>query len=254
MASTFKNLGDDVLSEARIYTEKLVITDEILMRYMSRAVQVLQREAEIAEAIVTLVRTDTTLNFIEPDDVLRPAELIDSTGLKLIEQEWRQQQTQAERAKLGYLDSPYPTSSHIGMDSGYGVGSIGSDISGGTYRHYARYNRRIYLLPDTGDTSLTYYYIPDLKAISRNSAQWTAWYTSDAAFEAQYQQAELIAVFQPYEQAIVDYAVMRILRSQTSPNYKVYEQNFWSEVERAKANKPSLFRDAVAVYYMSPDR
>lgn len=248
MASTFKDLGDEVLTELRLYTEKLPITTHMLMRYLTRGMQVLQREANIVEAAVGLTRADTATRFQEPEDVLVPMTLVDSEGFELIGQAFDQLQRQAERTTTGYLDSPYPRSARVNFGSHRGINNDN------TYRHWARWDGEIYLYPDLGDTALTYYYIPDVQAISPTSTQWSAWYQGgETVFENLYSTTQMSRAFLPYEQAIVNYAVMRILKSQTNPNYKVFETEFYADVERAKANRVLMYRDGVAEYYMSPD-
>lgn len=257
MASTFKELGDDVLMYMSVYTEKLVITNEALMRFMTKGMSLLQREATVAETSIVLTRSDATTRFVLPDDVLFPTMLVDATGNEIINQEFDQLQRQAERATTGYLDSPYPRSERVRFDSGYGVGSLGERCFGrGTYRNYAIHDYEIYLLPDTGDTELTFYYVPNVEPISHTSTQWEDWYASNMAnFDALYASVGPVTAFQPYEDAIVKYAVSCLLKTQAGPNrqdYKVFEGEFWAEVKRAIDNKPVMYRDGVAEYYMSP--
>ena len=76
-----------------------------------------------------------------------------------------------------------------------------------------------------------------------------------ADFETLYSTTGPITGFQPYEDAIVSFAVSRLLKTQAGParqDYLVFEREFWAEVQRAKDNRPVMYRDGVAEYYMSP--
>ena len=56
----------------------------------------------------------------------------------------------------------------------------------------------------------------------------------------------------PYEEAFNAYAIAEYIKSQGSANYLIYEKKFWAETAMAKENKPTLFREAVRPYRMSP--
>jgi len=55
-----------------------------------------------------------------------------------------------------------------------------------------------------------------------------------------------------YEDAFVDYAVARYLRSQSKPNYKEFMNSFWESVNKAIENKPVKSSEFVAEYMFAP--
>jgi len=177
----------------------------------------------------------------------------------LIAQKYQQFSRNVERYPRGYLETPTDYSLRLERSTEeYSRGDCCISTSGNA-RMWSLYNRVFNLYPETEDDNfIILRYIPDIHAISSKSAQWntgdptTTWYPTNQYFDTMFRNAGVAASLHPYEQAFMDYAVALFIKSQGSRNYKIFEDSFWTEVERAKVNKPDYFTEGVGDYFMAP--
>ena len=239
--ASFKELGDQLLVAMRMYTAELPVTDPQILYWLSVGMQMFQREALLVESWASLTRNSTTMLFDEPEDVFVPVRLTDSNGHDLLSKEFDELKRLQEQSSTGFMDSPYQRSKRVN----YGGTGINGD---NTMRLWARWNRSIYIWPDNGDTTLTLLYYPNLEAYSSVSTQWTPFFPLEVNFVTQYNSRALHPSLRPYERGVLYAACMEFLRMLPSPNYKVYEQLFYEEVNKAVMQKPLMATEVLRPY------
>lgn len=248
--STFYELYGDFKDATKIYTEKLDVTELAFMRMLTRGVQTFQRETEYIETVATVLYNQTDQAFMVPTDFLRLVEIKDENYLTVLIQSHTQYTRNLELAPDYMQETP----------TDYGMRMRGGEYRSERVRIANIYNRTIYIYPYQNDTKLYVWYIPDLHAISEASPQWNyntnnlpaGWYPVETNFQQKFQTTTINEVLAPYEDAFLAYAIASFIRSQGSANYKVYEEMFWNDVERAKMNKPDYFKEGVREYMISP--
>lgn len=251
MASTFKELYDEFKDAVKIYTEKLDITETAFVRLVSRGMQIFQRETEYIEKWARLSVIPNSENFPRPDDLLRIVELKDSAGLTLVSQGFVQFNRTQENMTVGILETPRDYSRHI----------MGLHRPG-LARIFTMFAQEIIIHPYQGDQYIDLYYIPNLHPMSEKSSQWnttdpntgqpTGWYPLNTRFEIMFHNAMINYVLQPYEYAFLNFAIAEYIKSQGNINYKVFEEMFYMEIEKAKFNKPILFKEGSPQYCLAP--
>lgn len=264
MGSTFAEIYSEFQDAVKIYTTKLDFTPISFMRRISRGMRQFQRETEYLEAQAT-ISPDANNNFVIPDDLLRIVELKDANGFTLLSQQTNQYFRNQELWQDGYLETPSDYSMRM---PGYlqGQTAFGNRNTNRPYMHrlYTLYGRIINLQPNYGDTLLYCYYIPGIDAFSQASVQWVRdpanpgsdvnfdWFPYDTLFDTRFRTAKVHPTISPYEEAFLNFAIADYIKSQGSANYKVFEQVFLQEIERAKVNKPSYFKEGVRDWFISP--
>ena len=265
MASTFAELYSDFKDSVKIYTEKMDVTELEFMRFLTRGMQVFQRDTEYIEAYAEI--TKGTDGFFIPDDMIRPVVLKDINGYTLLQQNFKQYTRNLEKWTDGYLETPTDYSmrmqSYLAEQANLRATNDGMDYS--TSRLYSIYNREIFMYPDYSDVTIYMWYIPDVHAISINSSQWSTWdsttktfatpylwYPIDTQFTDMFTTRGINVLLAPFEEAFLDYAIAKFLKSQGSANYKVFEQSFKETEQWAKENKPQKFHEGVGEYMFAP--
>lgn len=259
MASTFAEIFSDFRDSVKVYTSKLDVTPLQFMRLYSRGMAVFQRETEYLEAYVE-VNKDTNGIFTTPVDMMRMVEVKDRNNIDFLIQNYEQFRRNQEKTVDGYIETPRNYSIRLqGIFAGLTYGNVRD-----TARMITIWNRRFLLEPDLGDTILKVWYIPELQPISANSFQWsdfnattnpnptTKWYPIDTRFNTMFTTTGLHPTLSPYEGAFLDYAIAQYIKSQGNKNYIVFEKSYKEEIERAKYNKPTYYREGVASYHMAP--
>ena len=244
MASTFKDLYDDWLDDIKLYKEKLDDTPPMFMRRITRAMQLFQRETEYIVSVATITKNAQAPFWVMPFNALSVIELKDQNGRDLLLQGIRQYSRNVAIQPTGVYRTPKTYDYNLPYDTVTTLAGI--------------YGREIYPQDDTNITSMTVVYIPDVPAFARPSNPanpwdiWAAWFPIDTNFQALFNTARIVAALAPYERAFVDHAVSTYLKSIGSANYKVFEQNFWDEVERGKINKPIYNKESLTGYMLAP--
>jgi hypothetical protein len=243
MPSTFAELYSDFTDSIKTYTEKLDVTPLSFMRLFTRAIQLFQRETMYIERYVVIPYNLVDQRFDTPTDMLLCVQVKDSDANTMIINEYTQFSRNEEKDYLGYVETPTDYSMRLPE----------------TARMVSVWQRVFYFYPaypvDPTDATATLlvHYIPDMDAFSSNSIQWASWYPIDTNFDTQFRTAVLTASFAPYEYCFMQWAISAYLKSQGLLNHaKMFEQDFWADVERAKANKPVLFHEGVKSYMMAP--
>ena len=90
MASTFAELFSDFQDIARLYTEKLNVTELNFMRLYTRGIQNFQRRTEYVEKIMRVNKQLTPPYFTLPLDALRVIEIRDPDNKKVLLQDFTQ--------------------------------------------------------------------------------------------------------------------------------------------------------------------
>lgn len=266
MASTFAELYSDFRDSVKLYTEKLDVTELEFMRFISRAMQLFQRETEYIETYAEI--TKGTDGFYIPEDMIRPVVLKDVNGYTLLQQSYPQYARNLELWHDGFLETPIDYSMRMQsylseQEDKYPSRTDGMDFS--TSRIYTIFNRKIMMYPDYDDTKIYLWYIPDVHAISINSSQWSTydmntgifsqpylWYPIDTQFSTMFATTGINVLLAPFEEAFLDYAISKFLKSQGSANYKVFEMGFKEAVQWAIENKPQKFHEGVGEYMFAP--
>lgn len=246
MASTFAELFSDYQNLAKVYTEKLDFTPFQFMRDFTRGMQKFQRETEYIERLQTIQRNQNNL-FQLPQDCLRIIEIRDEDGQIILEQDYRQFRRNVDKYDLGYVDTPARYTYRIRKL----VFPDGLPGNIPVQRMWAVFDRFLYIYPAYNGNSLNIYYIPDIDVFSATSNQWSGWFVPNA-FTALFNTARVTPPLAPYEDAFVKYALMEYIRSKGSINYRIFENEFLMEVEKAKLNKPLYYREGTADYRFSP--
>lgn len=267
MASTFAELYSDYRNIIKIYTEELDVTPLQFMRDYTRGMQKFQRETQYVEIWVKRQRDPNTRLFYIPDDTLRIIEIRDENGEKLLQQDYLQFMRNVDKFDLGYLETPRDYTlrtrrylpqtltdnrnllqqQNWSNPNFYPYNIFPIDVQ----RMWTVYNNTLFIYPDYYGKELLIFYIPDIHAISQASPQWQAWFQPNQ-FENLFNTSTVNPLLAPYEEAFNKYAISEYIRSKGHVNYRVYLQEFWEEVERAKINKPSYFAEGVADYFFAP--
>jgi len=258
--SYFRELFDDFTAEARLYVERLDVTEYVFMRYFTRGMQIFQRRTSYMETSARLERVDPSEvvdphpigvegMFRVPQDMLYPQAVywVDGSGamIRCVSQEHAQFASNLERAVGGYMETPldysaYSPASRVGWASGRNLAPV-----------YTVYGRLLYIHPPPpGGVIMDY--VPDIHAISASSPQWAAWYPLETNFLPMFNQARVHPSLAPYERAFVAYALATFVRSNGSANYIVFEKEFEREVVDAIQNKPVYFREGIRDYGFAP--
>ncbi len=250
MASTFKELYDEFKDAVKIYTEKLDITETAFVRMLSRGMQIFQRETEYIEKWAEINVLPDSENFPLPDDVLRIIEMRDKNDLAFVMTEFTQFNRIRENIATGLIETPRDYTRHVYA------------LRKGLARIFTVYAQEILIHPYENDKSVKLYYIVNLHPMSEKSSQWntvdpitgtpTGWYPLNTRFETMFHNAMINYVLQPYEYAFLNFAIAEYIKSQGNINYKVFEEMFYVEIEKAKLNKPTLFKEGTPQYCLAP--
>lgn len=256
MASTFAELYSDFLDQAKVYTEKLDVTELSFMRMFTRGMQIFQRESLYVERTVVLNRQNVNGQnvFIVPQDMLLIKDvrnLIDDGNGRFTEeifllQEFGQFNRNKDKWERGYLETPTDYGMRIPHKRSV------SDGRGSQVRMCTIWQRELITYPEFEGDRLWLWYYPDIHAISQNSPQWTAWFPYDPNFMNMFRTSSVTDVLKPFERAFLEYALSDFIRSKGSANYAVYQKNFESEIQRAIETKPTYYREGVASYMFAP--
>jgi hypothetical protein len=257
-------LFGDYQDAIKEYTEKLDVTERMFMRTITRGMQIFQRETNYIERYVQLL-PDVNGNFNIPDDCILVNELRDDQQVKLLMQNYNQYARNVEKWDTGYLETPFDYTIRTTLT--YDDNSITNFLRDcacmadiGNMRLFAIWGRRIYIYPYKAFPNMYLRYIPDIHAFSDNSPQWnttdingnpTGWAPANR-FDTMFRTTVMSPGFAPYEQAFVNYAIAQYIMAKGSANYRVYQKDFWEEIERAKLNKPLYFTEGVSDYFMAP--
>lgn len=271
MASTFKELYDDFTDTVKIYTERMDVTPVSFMRMLTRGIQIFQRETHYIEAYTDIAISNGIFQI--PFDFMMAIEMKDANNYTLLEQEYTQLNRTAEKWQDGYLEVPTDYSMRMpeylsgSNPDGLFAGANGERVDESVHRMYAIYNQSIVVFPNHNDTALKLWYVPDIQAFSINSPQWSTydvttgtyaagislrWFPLDTQFLTMFTQSSINMVIAMYEDAFVDYAISRYLRSQSNPNYKEFLVSFWEDINRAKESKPVRNKEMVSEYMFAP--
>lgn len=257
MASSFSELYSDYLDKIKGYVEQLDVTPQQFMRELTRGMQKFQRETEYVESRIQI--TATNGEFLIPQDTLRILEVRDENGEYILGQSYDQFVRNIDRWPRGYLETPTdftlrtlrsPKAIIPLPNRQLSIIDKMADIA--QQRIWTAVVGRIIVYPNYTGTVLNVLYIPDIHAFSKNSPQWAAWFPESTNFDNLFNTAVINPILSPYEDCFVKYAIMEFIRSKGSANYKVFEKEFWDEVNRARINKPSYFHEAVSDYFFAP--
>lgn len=259
MASTFQELYSDFTDLVKVYTTKLDVSPLQFMRLYSKGMAEFQRETEYLEAYVQ-VSKDVNGNFTVPVDMSRLVELKDLYSVNFLIQNYTQFRRNVEKTVDGFIETPTNYSIRLkGIFNGLSYGNVTD-----TARMCTIWNRRFLIYPDLGDTDLYVYYIPEVHPISQNSRQWsdydpntnpnptTKWFPFDVRFNLMFSSTGVHPSLSAYETTFLDYAIALYIKSQGNANYAVFEKSYAIGVEKAKANKPTYYKEGVASYHLSP--
>ena len=242
--SSWKELYDDFKDQTQNYTEKVTVTENMFMRYISKGAQSFQRDTNYMESVAELARGRDQGNneqeyFDVPYNLLIPIELQDSSGLTILPQSYGQFRRNIE---VGGRETPFD----------YTI-PFSPERANGDIRIYTIFGRRleVYPLYDT-DTSVTLKYIPDLDAFSEVSQMWASFFPIETNFDHMFTNTGLPLDLRPYEDGILSYAISKFIKRQGNANYKVYEDEYRGHVKLAMENKPTLFTEGVRDYKMAP--
>lgn len=248
MASYFSELYSDFQDRVKEYKEKLDITELSFMRMLTKGVQKFQQKVKLVERNVLVPRNVLTDAFPLPNDFLQLIEAKDEEGYTLVSMSWTQFTRNVEKRSDA---NEYVETTHDYMMR---LREYYSRNAKSNYpRHITIFARNFAVFPNPSlDDNISFRYYPDMPAISRNSADWTAWFVGGVFDNSVFVSAQLHRSLAPYEDAFVDYAIAEYLMSIGSINYKVYEQRFQEEVQRAIAEKPTLVKEMVRDYMFAP--
>jgi hypothetical protein len=255
MASTFAELFSDFRESVISYTEKLDITERAFMRSYTRGMQNFQREVELVDGFSTLNRDIVDDVFYAPDDMLRMVALKDSSDKTILLQGHTQFQRDVELYPLGHQEAPAAYSQRLDRQPIELTFSTADGIRTNvtkTARIATIWQNVITIYPDLDDLTLSLWYVPDIQAFSKNSSQWADFFLTEVAFDTEFQTASLTQRLAPYENTFLNYAIADYIRSKGSANYKVFEDWYLKDVERAKINKPTYNKGMTRSYFLSP--
>jgi len=259
--SVFRELFDDFTAEARLYVERLDVTEYVFMRYLTRGMQIFQRRTSYLETSAKLNRVPpeeveeprswgTGSMFYIPEDMLYPISVfwkdVNGAMIRCVPQESSQFAVNLERAQgtPSHLETPvdysaYNTAGRVSWAGGRRMAPV-----------YTIIGRIIYIYPPPDEAIIDY--VPDIHAISAYSPQWAAWFPLETNFLPMFNTAKVHPVLAPYERAFVAYALATFVRSNGNANYLVFEREFEKEVADAIQNKPTYFREGVRDYGFAP--
>lgn len=238
MASTFRELYDEFTDSVKVYTEKLDVTERLFMRFYTRGMQKFQRETNYMESWLEVTK-DSQDRFLAPNDMLSCVDVKDEDGRQMLVVDYEQyvRILQLADADGEYLETP--TDFDMRLDSDSHVTAIWNRV----FVFYPAY---------TGD-SITVHYIPDMDAFSENSSQWAAWYATPADFETYFNSSGVTPSLAPYEDAFLDFAIYRYLRTQGQAEHAgMYLKLYNEQVGKAKIEKPVYYKEIRRPYQMAP--
>jgi len=275
MSSTFMEMYSDFQDTAKLYVEKLDVTEVAFMRFLTRGIQIFQLDTEYVEKNVRLT-PDANGDVYVPEDLKRYIEIkaiktaVTNTDLLNVLNSNESYHvtflspTQYFRARNvevdGKMKVPYP--------------NIWLRQPGKTNYIATIWDMKILTYPEWKE-DFYFRYIPDLKAFGNNQ-YWTqaddlttapptynSWYPLDEVlagvpggpmtrFFYQFSTKRLHPFLQQYEQAFIEYALSQFIRAKGNANYRVFMDTFLMDVERAKRNKPTLFQEGDPYYMYAP--
>lgn len=264
MASTFYELFGDFVDAAKLYTEKLDVTERSFMRMLTRGIQAFQIETEYIEKVVT-VTPDAENLFMLPPDCYRVVDirLESDPTQRFLSQEKTQFDTNVDRYPGMRLETP----------NDYNLPMPDKNT-----RLYHIWGRQIIFHPYDVKEKIVVYYIPDLHSFSSAAGQWNlpdiivsptvtqfrSWFPLDeiithpitgqtiTRFKYLFDTTTISAPMDMFEKAFLDYALAEFIKSKGSPNFLVYEKSYSLWVEKAKLIKPTYFKQGVSDYYYAP--
>jgi hypothetical protein len=244
MASKFDELFSDFKELVKVYTDVLDVTPLIFMRFLTQGVQIFQRETEIVQKAIILAQTGDPPVYMMPDDMFRIIEIRDYNDIPVRLQSFEQFKRNVDLYESGYRRTPNTDITPL----------LGNKLSDWNNMRLATvWDRRILMHPWIDDTSIAIWYIPDLSPISRGSDQWTDWYIDEESFDTQFKTTSLTPNLQPYESALVDYAISTYLKSKGNANQKVYEEMFYTAIQLETSKGKTYFQQGGSDYYMGID-
>lgn len=270
MASTWKNLYDDMLQHLLLYTEDVKMTEQQGMRYLTQGMEDFQRRVRIVEGYKNIAVDDPNdisdpgAVYVLGDDVLEIQEVHDLDGYRLVGTNYKEFTDIIERSDglSTRPDAPFhETPVHFSRIRRRPNSPINSNWDLDCHRGSARIWTTHFMPAGHGllrwpanptDTSFNIRYIVHLHPFSDGSSQWTAWYVSDAAFEANFIGTGPDDRLAPYERAFVLHAVSTYLRSVNKDAAYAYQKDYEGVVAEAIANKPEYVSELVAPYNHSP--
>jgi len=251
MASSWRELSDDIKYEILLYTEKLTMTEMQIMRLLTKGQSEFQRLTHYVQATKSIVSTSTPAWDVG-DDVLVPIEIKDLNGTVLMIVDPSQFQDLMDRGPkdsndyIGYHEPAvhYSRRYEFADKANWGKVRRMATIWANTVLTYPQ---------DTvADATLSLRYIQDLHAFSVNSAQWATFLPVDTNFMAQFDTTGPNAQIARYEDAFVNYAVYRYLESIGHKNALVFRSRFQEYVDQAIQDRPTLFHHGSADYNFAP--
>jgi len=237
---------DDFLDNISLYREKLPMTERRYMRWAAEGLADAQRRAQVITDVKKLTTQDGT-NFPLGNDVLRIIKVVDSTGTELLSQSIGQKQMVVEQSLTGYNENPhwfglYKPGTTIGTFGGYEPRIYDRNGTVDTIRVYP---------PTDVNEQLTMDYVVEIHRFTSGSPQWAAWFPSEAAFQAQFQQAPP-QQWRQLDMAWQMYCVMQYLLVTRNPDYQVYADRYQSAVQQAMLNQQQHFDSGASAYSMTP--
>lgn len=246
MASTFAELFSDFQDIARLYVEKLNVTELNFMRLYTRGIQDFQRKTEFVEKVMQVTRQQNPPFFTMPLDAMRILEVRDADNKKILLQDFTQWYSGVDQIPTGKHRTP---TQHDRLQSETPTTLM------------SMWNREMAAFPAEDTDFIVVHYIPDMQSITAPANPttptpfdtWAAWFPFDSAnFDTQFRTTRLIPVLAPFEQAFLEYALAQFVRSAGSQNYIVFERTYNNAVQEAIANKPIYWKSGYRDYYMAP--
>lgn len=246
MASTFAELFSDFQDIARLYTEKLNVTELNFMRLYTRGIQNFQRRTEYVEKIMRVNKQLTPPYFTLPLDALRVIEIREPDNKKVLLQDFTQWYNGVDNIPTGRNRVP----------THHDYLNINKDTPLITV-----FDRELAGFPDIDVDYIIVHYIPDLPAITApvdpNNPTvfdvWASWFPFDGVnFDTMFRTARTSPSLAPFENGFLEYALAQFVRSQGSANYKVFEQTYEQAVSEAILYKPTYWKSGLRDYYMAP--
>lgn len=249
--STFKELYDDFLDIAKLYTEKLDVTEVSFMRMYTKGVQDFQKKVGLI-AIVADVSKNNDGDFPEPSDILHLLGIRDEDGKPIEHRDMEQLYRNVDNREAGYYNDPMSYDRNL-IDGGF----IADHVTMASIR-----NRVFIFYPEYTGTVIKVHYIPDMQPFSQVSRLWypsafgdgTAgdWFPINTNFESKFTTWSVHPYLAPYEQAFLDYALAKWIGGQGNPAYSIFQQQYEREVAYAVQNKRLMFRGAMPSYAIGP--
>lgn len=276
MASTYAELFSDFQDTVKLYVEKLDVTEKGFMRLISRGLQLFQRETEYIEKNLRIT-PNADGSYTIPDDFMRYIEIraipssttdadlqsvINSNSSSLVTLYDPKQYFNARNDfEDNYKKIPYPNIVHRRTDKTVYMGTIFEN----KILIHPGYNQDLYLryIPNIPSFARTGIWItPDTTTGIPPVTTYNSWFPVNqmlningqpiTRFMYMFTTAQLPLLVNQYEQAILDYAIGRYIKAKGNSNYVVYINDFNSEVQSAKINKPTMFKQGHTYYMYAP--